>query len=206
MKTIRKPALLSPLWLGIFFATAIWSIYQPTDFQIWVLEAFPALAGLIVLALTFRTFPLTPMVYWLILAHCVVLFVGAHYTYAEVPLFDWLQSVLGHERNNYDKLGHLMQGLVPAMIAREILLRKQVINGRGWLNFLIVCFALALSAVYELVEWLAVVASDSGVEAFLGTQGYIWDTQSDMFYALIGAIVALMTLTKPHDRQLARMT
>lgn len=205
MKTIRKPALLSPLWLGIFFATAIWSIYQPTDFQIWVLEAFPALAGLIVLALTFRTFPLTPMVYWLILAHCVVLFVGAHYTYAEVPLFDWLQSVLGHERNNYDKLGHLMQGLVPAMIAREILLRKQVINGRGWLNFLIVCFALALSAVYELVEWLAVVASDSGVEAFLGTQGYIWDTQSDMFYALIGAIVALMTLTKPHDRQLAMM-
>ena len=132
--------------------------------------------------------------------------VGGHYTYAEVPLFNRLRDIFDMARNNYDKLGHLAQGFVPAVIARELLIRKQVINGSGWRNFFIVCFCLAFSAFYELIEWWVALASGTGAEAFLGTQGYVWDTQSDMAMALIGSITALVLLSRMHDRQLKAQT
>ena len=190
------------LWLGIFLLTFIWSAINPKDYFTWILEVAPAVIGLGVLVSTRHSFPLTALLYGLILLHCVVLMVGAHYTYAEVPLFDGL---FGAERNNYDKLGHFIQGFVPAMIARELLIRKQVVNGAAWRNFIIVCFCLAFSAFYELLEWLAAVMAGSSAEAFLGTQGYQWDTQSDMALALLGAITALLLLGRIHDRQLERL-
>jgi putative membrane protein len=170
-----------------------------------VLEVAPALVGFVVLALTWQSFRLTPLVYLLILFHCVVLMVGGHYTYAEVPLFDYIKPLFGFERNNYDKLGHFVQGLVPAMIAREILIRKNVVPSRQWLNFFIICFCLALSAFYELLEWAVAVVAGASSEAFLGTQGYQWDTQSDMALALLGAVTALLSLGRLHDRQLAAL-
>ena len=190
------------LWGLIFLATLIWSFIEPKDRLTWWLEAGPALIGAAVLVATYRSFRLTGLVYGLILLHCVVLLVGAHYTYAEVPLFDYLRELMGSSRNNYDKLGHFVQGLVPALIAREILLRKQVIVGKAWQVFFIICFCLAFSAFYELIEWWVALASGEDATAFLGTQGYIWDTQSDMGLALLGAIVGLLSLSRLHDRQL----
>jgi putative membrane protein len=156
----------------------------------------------VLLIATRKRFPLTPLVYWLILFHAIVLMVGGHYTYAEVPAGDWLRDLVGGDRNNYDKLGHLAQGFVPAVIAREILLRNRVIGRRGWLSFLIVCVCLAIAAVYELLEWWVALISEQAAESFLGTQGYVWDTQSDMFLAGVGAVLALVTLGRIHDRQL----
>jgi putative membrane protein len=190
-------------WLLIYFAVLLWSAIGPKDRFTWFLEVLPALIGLAVLAATWRRFRLTPLAYLLILIHCLILMVGGHYTYAEVPLFDWLRDVAGGARNNYDKLGHFAQGFVPAMIARELLLRLEVVKGRRWMNFLVVCICLALSAFYELIEWWVALTSGEGAEAFLGTQGYIWDTQSDMALALAGAILALALLSRLHDRQLA---
>lgn len=190
------------LWLTIFLLTLAWSAVNPKEPATWALEVAPAVIGLIVLALTRRSFPLTPLLYALILVHCIVLMVGGHYTYAEVPLFDGL---FGAERNNYDKLGHFIQGFVPAMIARELLIRKQVIAGVAWRNFIIVCFCLALSAFYELLEWLVAVLIGSSAEAFLGTQGYQWDTQTDMAMALMGALIALLTLGRIHNKQLEKL-
>ncbi len=193
------------LWVAVFIVVLFWSGIHPKDQATWILEVAPAVIGAAVLLWTRRSFPLTPLVYGLILVHCVILMVGGHYTYAEVPLFDWIRDATGGTRNNYDKLGHFAQGFVPAMIAREILIRKQIINGRSWRNFFIVCFCLAFSAFYELLEWWTAIASRTGAEDFLGTQGYIWDTQSDMLMALIGAIVALLVLGRLHDRQLTRL-
>ena len=190
------------LWILIFSATLIWSGIHPKDQLTWFLEVSPAMIGGIVLAASYQSFRLTPLVYFLILVHCVILMVGGHYTYAEVPLFDDLKSVFGFERNNYDKVGHFAQGFVPAMIAREILIRKNAINGPAWLNFLIVCFCLAFSAFYELIEWWVALLSDEAAESFLGTQGYIWDTQSDMAFALLGSMIALATLSKLDDKQI----
>ena len=158
--------------------------------------------GGVLLAFTYKTFRLTPILYGLILLHCVVLMVGGHYTYAEVPLFDGL---FGAERNNYDKVGHFFQGFVPALLAREILIRKAVVNGRLWRNLFVVSVCLAFSAFYELIEWWVALASGQGAEAFLGTQGYVWDTQSDMGWALVGAIGSLLLLSRLHDRQLAKL-
>ena len=189
-------------WLVLFMAVLIWSGIEPKDRMTWVLEVAPAVIGLVVLAATCKRFPLTPMVYLLILIHSIILMVGGHYTYAENPLFAWLQEPMGWERNNYDKLGHLAQGFIPAMIARELLLRLNVVNGRGWLNFLVVCCCLAISACYELIEWWVALVSEEAADAFLGTQGYVWDTQSDMAWALLGAITALLLLNRLHDRQL----
>lgn len=162
----------------------------------------PAIIGGVLLAFTYKTFRLTPILYGLILLHCVVLMVGGHYTYAEVPLFDGL---FGSERNNYDKVGHFFQGFVPALLAREILIRKAVVNGRLWRNLFVVSVCLAFSAFYELIEWWVALASGQGAEAFLGTQGYVWDTQSDMGWALVGAIASLLLLSRLHDRQLANL-
>lgn len=191
-------------WIVVFLAVLIWSAIEPKDYTIWVLEVAPAVIGFIILAATYNSFRLTGLVYFLILLHCIVLMVGGHYTYAEVPLFDYLKPVFGFERNNYDKLGHFMQGFVPAMIAREILIRNALVNSAAWRNFFIVCICLSLSAMYELIEWWVAVFSEQAAAAFLGTQGYVWDTQADMAWALIGAVVALGLLGQAHDRALER--
>ena len=192
-------------WLGVFFATLAWSAWQPHDYVTWWLEVIPALIALLVLALTRHSFPLTSLTYALILIHAVILMVGGHYTYAEVPAGQWLQEWMGGTRNNYDKLGHLAQGFVPAIVAREILIRHHVIARRGWLGFIVVSICLAISAFYELIEWWVALLSDEAAESFLGTQGYVWDTQSDMFLALLGAGAALVLLSGLHDRQLAAL-
>ncbi len=155
-----------------------------------------------ILALTYRSFRLTDMLYGFILLHCIVLMIGGHYTYAEVPFFDGL---FGAERNNYDKVGHFFQGFVPALLAREILIRKQVVNGDMWRNVIIISICLAFSAFYELIEWWVAIATGENAEAFLGTQGYIWDTQSDMGIALLGAISSLIALSFWHDKQLSML-
>jgi putative membrane protein len=165
------------LWLIIFFSTLFWSGIQPKDYVTWMLEVMPAVLGFAVLVATRHRFPLTPLAYFLILVHCIILMVGGHYTYAEVPLFDWIRDWFGLERNNYDKVGHFVQGFVPAIVAREILVRNAIIAGKGWMSFIIVCVCLAISAFYELIEWWVAILSDEAAEAFLGTQGYVWDTQ-----------------------------
>ena len=193
------------LWIAVFGLVFVWSAIDPFDRFTWILEVAPAVIAFLVIVFTRDRFRLTALVYLLILIHCIILLIGGHYTYAEVPLFNDFKDLFGFERNNYDKVGHFAQGFVPAMIAREILLRKNVINGNAWRAFLIVCFCLAFSAFYELIEWWVAIASGEGAESFLGTQGYVWDTQSDMFYALIGAVLALALLGKMHDRQLQKL-
>lgn len=190
------------LWLTVFLLTLAWSAVNPKEPATWALEVAPAIIALIAMALTRNTFPLTPLLYALILVHCIILMVGGHYTYAEVPIFD---GIFGAERNNYDKLGHFIQGFVPAMIARELLIRKHVVADVAWRNFIIVCFCLALSAFYELLEWLVAVLMGGSAEAFLGTQGYQWDTQTDMAMALLGAVIALLTLGRLHNKQLEQL-
>ena len=191
-------------WIISFLAVLLWSGIDPKDYFTWALEVAPAVIGIIALAMTRASFPLTPLLYGLILLHCIVLMVGGHYTYAEVPLFDMIKPWFGFERNNYDKLGHFLQGFVPAMIAREVLIRQGIVASARWRDFICVCFCLALSAFYELIEWAVAVISGGGAEAFLGTQGDVWDTQSDMAFALLGAILALALLGRLHDRQLQR--
>ena len=191
------------LWIIVFTAVLVWSGIEPKDRLTWALEVAPAVIGVFILAYTYTSFKLTPILYTLILVHCIILMVGAHYTYAEVPLFEYLKEPLGFTRNNFDKLGHFAQGFIPAMVAREVLIRKSVIPNAGWRDFFILSFCLALSAFYELIEWWVALASGESAEAFLGTQGYIWDTQSDMWFALIGTVVALLALSRLHDRQLA---
>ncbi|KPK35208.1 MAG: hypothetical protein AMK70_05810 [Nitrospira bacterium SG8_35_1] len=190
------------IWLAFYFLVLTWSGINPKDYFTWFLEVLPALVGFFIIALTYKKFRLTPLAYFLILIHSIILMVGGHYTYAEVPLFNWIRDFFNMERNNYDKLGHLAQGFIPAVIAREVLLRLEVVAKRGWLSFIIICICLALSAFYELIEWWAALLSGEAAEAFLGTQGYVWDTQSDMGLALLGTIISLFLLTKIHDRQL----
>ena len=185
-----------------FFIVLIWSGIDHKDQFTWFLEVAPALIGLVVMVFTFKSFPLTTLLYMLILFHCVILMIGGHYTYAEVPLFDAFKEWFGFARNNYDKVGHFVQGFVPALIAREIIIRKNIIPRAFWQFFFIACFCLAFSAFYEFIEWCAAIAVGEDAEAFLGTQGYVWDTQSDMGLALLGAIIGLLTLSKLHDKQL----
>jgi putative membrane protein len=184
----------------------VWSGINPKDRLTWALEISPAVIAAAVLAYTYRPFRLTPLLYGLVLAHCIILMVGGHYTYAEVPLFDQLfKDLFGFSRNNFDKLGHIAQGFVPALAAREVLIRKNVIADSSWRDFFIVAFCLAVSAFYEIIEWWVALASGEDATAFLGTQGYIWDTQSDMWFALIGAVAGLVLLSNLHDRQLAKL-
>ncbi|MDI1293943.1 MAG: DUF2238 domain-containing protein [Methylobacter sp.] len=196
---------MNKTWLGIFFSALIWSGTYPKDYLIWILETAPAIIAFIVLITTRQTFRLTDLAYSLILVHSLILMVGGHYTYADVPLFDWLKDEFHFERNNYDKVGHFAQGFIPAIIAREILIRKQVVVNSRWLHFFVVCICLAISAFYELIEWWVALLSREAAEAFLGTQGYIWDTQSDMAYALLGVMLALAMLSRLHDRQLGKL-
>ncbi|MDH3553929.1 MAG: DUF2238 domain-containing protein [Gammaproteobacteria bacterium] len=193
---------LQTAWGVIFAAILLWSGIAPHDYPTWMLEVAPAIVAAAVLWFTRERFPLTRLTYVLILIHCIILMVGGHYTYAEVPLGDWIRDAFNQSRNDYDKLGHFAQGFVPAIVAREILIRKKVLNYPGWRDFLIVCVCLAISATYELLEWWVALLSDEAADAFLGTQGYVWDTQSDMWFALLGAVAALILLSRWHDRQL----
>jgi len=195
---------MKKLWfLAVLVPVLLWSFLFPKDYFIWFLEVLPVFIALIIMALTYKKFPLTPLLYLLILIHMIILMIGAHYTYAEVPLFDWIREVFDQSRNNYDKVGHIAQGFVPAILAREILIRKQIVQGtKLWLNYIILSIILAFSAFYELIEWWVALAAGEEAEAFLSMQGYIWDTQSDMGYALFGGVMALMLLSKIHDKQL----
>ena len=193
------------LWLLVYLSVFVWSAIEPKEYFTWFLEVLPALIALLIIAVSYNRFRLTSLSYLLILLHCLILMVGGHYTYAEVPLFDTLAQAMDWQRNHYDKLGHLAQGFVPAIIAREILIRFEIVAIAAWRNFFIVSFCLGFSAFYEIIEWWVALASGEDAEAFLGTQGYIWDTQSDMAMALLGALVALLLLSTAHDGQLRRM-
>ncbi|MBX2867182.1 MAG: DUF2238 domain-containing protein [Acidiferrobacterales bacterium] len=200
----RRPAIgySQLIWLAIFVAVFIWSAIEPKDRFTWVLEVAPAVIGLALMLVAWFRFPPTSLLTALVLVHAVVLMVGGHYTYAEVPLFDTFRDWFGSTRNNYDKVGHFMQGFAPAVLAREVMIRNHVVNGKYWTHLMVVSICLAFSAFYELLEWLAAEFTGDSAEAFLGTQGYVWDTQTDMAFALLGALAALILLTKLHDRQL----
>jgi putative membrane protein len=191
--------------LATVVAVILWSSWRPHDRFTWWLEVTPGLFGLALLLATYRRFRFTTLCYTLIALHICVLSVGGHYTYARVPLFDWLRPIFAWQRNNYDRLGHLMQGFVPAIIAREVLLRFGVLNRKHWLPFLVLSICLGISALYELIEWWAALASGAAAIDFLGTQGDVWDTQSDMFLALIGAVSALVLLSAIHNRALRNL-
>lgn len=191
--------------LAAVVAVILWSSWRPHDRFTWWLEVTPGLAGLAILLASYLRFRFTTLCYTLIALHICVLCVGGHYTYARVPLFDWLRPIFGWQRNHYDRLGHLMQGFVPAIIAREVLLRFNVLNRKKWLPFLVLSICLGISALYELIEWWTALASGSAANDFLGTQGDVWDTQEDMFFALIGAVSALVLLSAIHNRAIRNL-
>jgi putative membrane protein len=202
MKSARPSHLVLLFIVVIVFC---WSGWHPYDRFTWWLETTPGLAGIIILLATYRRFQLTTLCYALIALHICVLCVGGHYTYARVPLFDWLRSIFSWQRNHYDRLGHFMQGFVPAVIAREVIIRLGVVNRKNWIPFFVVCICLAISAFYELVEWWTALASGSAANDFLGSQGDVWDTQSDMGMALIGVVCALLFFSYFHDRALRKI-
>lgn len=197
---------LRPILLALVTLALVVSGIAPFDRATWLMEVAPVLIALPVLIATRRSYPLTTLLYCLIAAHMLVLIVGGAYTYAHVPLGFWLQDLLGTVRNPYDRIGHFMQGFVPALVAREILLRGAYVRGPRMTGFLSICTAMAISASYELIEWAAALAMGQGADEFLGTQGDVWDTQSDMFMALVGSISAIALLSRLHDRQLARVS
>lgn len=193
------------VYIILFFGVFIWSLINPHDYFTWFLEAAPAILFFLILSLTYKKFKFSWFVYSFILVHCFVLLIGAKYTYAEVPLFNYFKDAFGLERNNYDKVGHFMQGFVPAFIARELLVRLKVVNGKNWLKYIVVSICLAISAFYEFVEWWVSVATGESADSFLGTQGYVWDTQSDMLYATIGAIIAVTFFSRLHDMSMNKL-
>jgi putative membrane protein len=200
----RKPSAYELVLLGSMVVLLVWSGIHPHDRFTWWLEVAPILLGVPVLILLYPRLRLTPLVYTLIWIHCGILMLGGHYTYAQVPLGFWMQHRLGFARNHYDRIGHFAQGFVPAMLGREIFIRRSPLAGSRWLPFMVICFCLAFSAFYELVEFWTALAEGSAATDFLGTQGDPWDTQWDMMFALIGAIVSLLLLSRVQDRQLAR--
>ena len=199
MSSKNYPVIL----LLIVLVFGVWSGIKPLDTRLtWVLETLPVMMALPVLLLSYKKFPLTRLTYTLIAIHAMILMLGAHYSYAKVPLGFWMQDWFGWTRNNYDKIGHFMQGFGPAIYTREIVSRSSPLRLGKWLGFMSIAVPLAFSAIYEIFEWLASLSDPTDTEAFLGTQGYIWDTQSDMFYCLIGSMVALILLTKLHNKYL----
>ena len=187
-------------------AILVWSGIGPREIGTWWLEAAPVLIGIPILVATYRRFPLTPLAYVLVWLHAIILMIGGHYTYAEVPLFNWVRDTFGLARNHYDRIGHFAQGFVPVILAREILLRTSPLRPGKWLFFLVCCVALAISAFYELIEWwAALLTSPETGTAFLGTQGDVWDTQWDMFLALVGAVAAQLCLGKLQQKQIERL-
>jgi putative membrane protein len=203
---LRPPIRVAAGALLVAVAALVVSGVSPKDRGTWWMEVAPVLLALPVLVATWRRFPLTPLLYALIAVHAVILCVGGHYTYAEVPLGFWVRDALGLARNHYDRLGHLAQGFVPALVAREVLIRTSPLRPGRWLAVLVTAVALAISALYELVEWAAALLLGQGADAFLGTQGDPWDTQWDMFFALVGAILAQALLARVQDWQLARLS
>ena len=199
MTSSREPSLLAGLTLAALAVSAI----GPHDYPTWLLETAPVLIALPILVATRKSFPLTPLLYRLLFLHALVLVVGGHWTYAEVPAGDWVRDALDLARNPYDRLGHFAQGFVPAILAREILSRRSPLRGSRWLPFLVVCVCLAFSAFYEMLEWWAALALGQGADAFLGTQGDPWDTQWDMALCGLGAVLSLALLSRRHDRELA---
>ena len=197
----REPLVL----LGLAGLALAASGIGPKDRFTWWLEVAPVLIGAPVLVATYRRFPLTPLAYRLVFVHALILMLGGHYTYAEVPLGYWVRDLLGLARNHYDRLGHFAQGFVPALLARELLLRRTALTRGGWLFTLVTSVCLAISALYELVEWLAAVLTGEAASAFLGTQGDVWDTQWDMFLALLGALTCQLLLARRHDRELSAL-
>ena len=192
------------LAIGVTFWA--WSGIEPHDTRLtWVLETFPVMIALPLILFTYKRFPLTSLTYTLITVHCMILMLGGHYSYAKVPLGFWMEDWFGWTRNNYDKIGHFMQGFGPAIYVREILVRTSPLKPGKWLSFVSVAVPLAFSALYEIIEWMASLSNPTDTEAFLGTQGYVWDTQTDMFWCLIGSIVALVLLSKVHDQFLSKM-
>jgi putative membrane protein len=202
MKAARRTELAL---LATVLVVILWSAWRPYDRFTWWLEVAPGLVGIVLLLATYRRFRFTTLCYTLIALHICVLCVGGHYTYARVPLFDWLRPLFAWQRNNYDRLGHFMQGFVPAIIAREVLLRFSVLARTHWLPFLVLSICLAISALYELIEWWTALLSGGAANDFLGTQGDVWDTQSDMLVALIGAIAALIFLSSVHNRAIRKI-
>ncbi len=196
-----------PLWLagGVLLLLILSGIDPVADRYTWFLETAPVMIGLVLLSLTWRRFPLTLLLCRLLALHAVILIIGGYYTYAEVPLFNWLRDALELSRNHYDRIGHLAQGFIPAILAREILLRRSPLENGRWLFFIVVSICLAFSAFYELIEWWVALLSEQAADAFLGTQGDHWDTQNDMFLAMIGAVLSQLLLSHMHDRQLARL-
>lgn len=200
--TSREPVSL----LLITGLILLWSGIGPLERLTWWLEVAPVLIGALLLTYTYSSFRLSPLLYRLLFIHAVILMVGGHYTYARVPAGFWLQDLFDLSRNHYDRLGHLAQGFVPAILAREILIRKSPLEPGKWLFFVVVCVCLAFSAFYEMIEWwAAVLLGGQSAESFLGTQGDVWDTQWDMFLALIGAICAQLLLARTHDHSLRRL-
>lgn len=191
--------------LTMLGVASVWSAIQPHDRFTWYLEVFPVMIALPILLLTYKRFPFSRLAYGLMLVHAIILLIGGHYTYAEMPLFSWLRDVNGWDRNYYDRVGHVAQGFIPAIVAREILLRTSPLRPGKWLFFLVLCVALAISALYEMLEWWVAIASGSDAVAFLATQGDVWDTQWDMFLALLGALAALLLLSDWHDRSMRRL-
>ena len=200
----QSPSTYDLFLLAIVAVVFVWSGISPYDRFTWVLEVFPVMLGVPVLVYLYLRFRFTPLVATLIAVHAVILMVGGKYTYAEVPLGFWMARTFHFTRNHYDRIGHFAQGFIPALIARELLIRRSPLRGSHWLPFFVVCFCLALSALYELIEFWTAIATGSASDAFLGTQGDPWDTQWDMMLALIGAIVGLAVLSSWHDRQLRR--
>jgi putative membrane protein len=192
--------------LALVAAVFLWSAIGPRDRFTWFLEVLPVLVGLPLLAVTYRRFPLTSLAYSLIAAHTIILMIGGHYTYAQVPLFNWIRDTFSLARNHYDRLGHFAQGFVPAILAREVLLRRTPLRPGGWLFTIVFSICMAISALYELFEWRVAVATGTAADAFLGTQGDVWDTQKDMAMCLVGALTALLFLSRAHDRALSRLT
>lgn len=191
------------IFIVLFFFGLVLSGIHPKEYFTWFLEVVPALLGFLILLITFKKFSFTNFTYFFILLHCYVLFLGGHYTYAEVPLFDWIKDTFHQTRNNYDKVGHFFQGFVPAMIVRELFIRKEVISNKSYFKFIIVSICLAISAAYEWIEWWVSICTGEGGDAFLGTQGYIWDTQSDMLLATVGAISMLVFFSKFQDKAIS---
>ena len=199
---MKKP--LHALLAGLFVAVAAWSYVDPHDHFTWWLETIPAFVALALLVTVYRRFQFTDLVYGLIFVHCAVLFVGGHYTYAEVPLFNWIRDVLGTARNSYDGVGHFVQGFVPAMVIRELLLRTSPLKPGKWLVAIVIFSCTGISALYEIIEYAVAIGTGEGADAFLGTQGDIWDTQKDMALAFAGALVALIFLSKAHNHALEK--
>jgi len=202
MWSTKYPLVLLIAVLAVF----VWSAIDPHDTRLtWVLETLPFMIALPVLLFTYRRLPLTNLTYTLIAIHAMILMLGAHYSYAKVPLGFWMEDWFGWTRNNYDKIGHFIQGFGPAIYVREILARTSPLKPGKWLGFISIAVPLAFSALYEIIEWLASLSNPTDTEAFLGTQGYIWDTQTDMFLCLVGSVVGLILLTKLHNRYLSRV-